>query len=364
MLLSHVQAEDLPWRAWVADLGLVPLCLTVLAALGLHAVVFRILAVLARRTRWKLDELLVKRVQRPARVGLVLLGLQLLATSGRVTWMQPALSQSLAIAIITTLTWLSVVVLRAIEDHVKHRYDIQVADNLEARRVHTQIGVLTRTLSVFVIVIGVAVALMTFPRVRELGASLLASAGIAGLAIGLAARPVLENLIAGLQIALTQPIRIDDVVIIDGEWGRIEEITATYVVLRIWDERRLIVPFSRVIQEPFQNWTRKSARILGTVFLHTDYTVPVAAVRAELERIVRDTDLWDERVCVLQVTDAKPATLELRALVSASDSGRAWDLRVLVRERLIEFLRREYPEALPRTRVELPSGTQVAEPVA
>jgi small-conductance mechanosensitive channel len=203
--------------------------------------------------------------------------------------------------------------------------------------------------------------LMTFPQIRQLGASLLASAGVAGIVLGLAARPTISNFIAGLQIALTQAIRLDDVVIVQGEWGRIEEITTTYVVVRIWDQRRLIVPFSQFIDQPFQNWTRTGAEILGTVFIYADYTVPVQAVREKLEGIVKGCPNWDGRVVGLQVTDARERTVELRALVSAADSSKAWDLRCEVREQLIRYLQESYPESLSRTRVELDQDAKPRE---
>ena len=267
-----------------------------------------------------------------------------------------------AILGIGAVTWLLCALVDAGADAALARWDLSVEDNLEARRLHTQVLVLERTLIVVIVVIGVASVLMTFPRVREIGASLLVSAGFAGLAIGLAARPVLENLIAGLQLAFTQPIRIDDVVIVEGEWGWVEEITATYVVVRIWDQRRLVVPLSRFMTQPFQNWTRRSSEILGTVTLHADYCVPVQAVREELERLCRDNRLWDGRVCNLQVTEAGERTVTLRALVSARDSGRAWDLRVQLREKLIEFLQREHPHALPRARLELDGASPGGAP--
>ncbi|MEQ8232159.1 MAG: mechanosensitive ion channel [Gammaproteobacteria bacterium] len=260
---------------------------------------------------------------------------------------------ALGLAAIGAATWLAAALIDAAAAVLTARHDVTRADNLEARRVHTQVLVLERTLVTVVVIIGVAAALMSFPRIREIGASLLVSAGVAGLAIGLAARPVLENLIAGLQLAFTQPIRVDDVVIVESEWGRIEEITATYVVVRIWDDRRLIVPFAHFISQPFQNWTRRTADILGSVFLHVDYAMPLAPLRAELERLCSAHPLWDGRVCVLQVTGAGERTVELRALVSASDAARAWDLRVAVREGLVTFLQREYPDCLPRARVSL-----------
>ncbi|MEQ8769547.1 MAG: mechanosensitive ion channel family protein [Phycisphaerales bacterium] len=254
------------------------------------------------------------------------------------------------VMLILSATWLVIGLLAGADDMLLARYRTDVRDNLKARRVHTQVRVITRMLMVIVGIVGIALALMTFDDVREIGASMLASAGIAGIVIGFAARPVLGNIIAGIQIALTQPIRLDDVVIIEGEWGRIEEITTTYVVVKIWDERRLIVPFSRIIEEPFQNWTRQTSEILGTVFIHADYTVPVDAVRDELKRVCEGHDLWDGRVCGLVVTEAGESSVTIRALVSAEDASKAWDLRCDVRERLIDFLQREHPGCLPRTR--------------
>lgn len=188
---------------------------------------------------------------------------------------------------------------------------------------------------------------------RQVGQSIFASAGIAALLAGLAARSTFSNLLAGLQIAITEPIRLDDVVIVKGEYGRVENITTTYVVVKIWDERRMIVPLSKFIEEPFENWTLHESRLLGTVFLHTDYTVPVEELRQELHRILQDTDLWDQRVWGLQVTDTTEKTVELRALMSAASSSIAWDLRCLVRERLLAFLQAKYPESLPRTRADI-----------
>jgi len=243
------------------------------------------------------------------------------------------------------------------------RYPMDAADNLQARRVVTQVRVLARTADVVVIVLGTAIILLTIPGVRQLGASLLASAGVAGLAIGLAARPVLSNLIAGLQIALTQPIRLDDVVIIEGEWGRIEEIAGSYVVVRIWDERRLVVPLNWFIEHPFQNWTRRSSQLIGTVFLMLDFRTPLAPLREEFKRLCEASEQWDRRVCVLQVTDATEQTMQLRMLVSSTDSGRNFDLRCQVREGLIAFVQAHYPHALPRWRCELDRGQESAAPM-
>ncbi|HEU4669859.1 MAG TPA: mechanosensitive ion channel domain-containing protein [Dyella sp.] len=264
----------------------------------------------------------------------------------------PMLSHGLVLALIGVATWLAVRCVQAAEAFFTRRFPVDVADNLQARRVLTQARVLGRTASVLIVLLGLAAALMTLPLVRQIGASLLASAGLAGLAVGLAAKPVLGNLIAGLQIALTQPIRLDDVVIIEGEWGRVEEITGTYVVVRIWDERRLVVPLNWFMEHPFQNWTRRTAQIIGTVFLWLDYRVPLAPLREELQRLCREASEWDGRVCVLQVTDASDRAIQLRALVSSGDSGRNWDLRCRVREGLLAFVQAQHPDALPRWRGE------------
>jgi small-conductance mechanosensitive channel len=233
------------------------------------------------------------------------------------------------------------------------RFRIDSEDNLLARKHYTQVNILRRAVHTLLIIITLAVALMTLDQVRQYGVSLFASAGAAGLILGLAARPVLSNLLAGIQIAMTQPIRIDDAVIVEGEWGVIEKITSTYVVVRIWDLRRLIVPLSYFIENPFQNWTHETANLIGSVFLRVDYSVPLERLRAELKRIVGETPLWDGKVVVLQVTDTPANMVELRCLASARNSGQAWDLRCHVREKMIEFLQAEYPDALPRQRTEI-----------
>jgi small-conductance mechanosensitive channel len=261
-----------------------------------------------------------------------------------------------AIIWIGSLTWL---MLRAVAiggDAVVELNPYNVADNLRARTRLTQARVLTRTLYVIILLIGVALALMTIPGVRQIGASLLASAGIGALAVGLAAKPVLGNLLAGLQIALTQPIRIDDVLVIENEWGRVEEITGTYVVVAIWDQRRLIVPLQYFIEKPFQNWTRQSSQILGTVMLWTDYRLPVDPIRAEVTRLCEQDKDWDGRVGIVQVTDTSESTMQLRVLLSSADSGRNFDLRCRVREGLISYIAREFPSYLPHLRAEVMRG--------
>lgn len=233
------------------------------------------------------------------------------------------------------------------------RYDISKKDNLRARKMHTQFKLIANILKFLIVLLAIGIALMTFESIRRIGVSLLASAGIAGIILGFAAQRLITTVLAGLQIAITQPIRLDDVVIVEKEWGWIEEITLTYVVIRIWDQRRLVVPTTYFIEKPFENWTRTSADILGTVFIYADYTLPVDKLREELTRILQQSAHWDGKVNVMQVTNSLEKTMEVRALMSAADSPTAWNLRVEVREKLITFLQTHYPSSLPRTRLEL-----------
>jgi small-conductance mechanosensitive channel len=329
---------------------LVAICI----ALALHYLLVRILSGLARRSGSKMPDLLIRHLRQPTRWVMILLAASL---SGELLALPPALSEFtkhlFAIVLLGLIAWLLIEAVHALSDIILLRFPAGDKDDLRARRVYTQINVLRRIVIAIIVTIGLAVILMTFPRVRQLGTAILASAGIAGIVIGLAAQKTIGNLLAGLQIAFTQPIRIGDVVIVEGEWGQIEEITLTYVVVKIWDLRRLVVPITYFIEHPFQNWTRASADLLGTVLLYADYTAPVDALRAELQRILSETDLWDHKVGLLQVTNASERTLELRVLVSAPDAGTAWDLRCHVREKLVEFLQKNYPQALPKFRAEL-----------
>jgi small-conductance mechanosensitive channel len=271
------------------------------------------------------------------------------------------LEHLVSLGLIVACTWFVVRCIGALDATVSRYHPIDLEDNLRARRVQTQAKVLSRTGIGVTVVLGTGIALMTFPTVRQFGASLLASAGLAGLAVGLAAKPVLGNLIAGLQIALTQPIRLDDVVVIEGEWGKIEEITSTYVVVRIWDERRLVVPLQYFIEHPFQNWTRTSSQVLGSAMLWFDYALPLDPLRKELERLCKAAPEWDGRVCVLQVVETNDKAMQLRALVSSTSSSKSWDLRCIVREGLIAFVNRETPQYLPRFRGELDEDGRVAD---
>lgn len=332
----------------------VTLAVAVVLGLIAHLIFFKIAGSLARRAQSTLGESLVKHCRAPSRIIFPLLAVHMLmpliqAPEG----IEAFLSQSFSILLIVSVAWLIIKLTNVLEDLVSAQYRIDVADNLQARRVHTQIGIIRKVVIAVVAVITLATVLMTFDKVRQLGTSILASAGIAGIIVGLAAQRSIATLLAGFQIALTGPINLDDVVIVEGEWGRIEEITLTYVVVRIWDMRRLIVPITYFLESSFQNWTRVSADLLGTVFLYVDYTVPVQALRDELKRILEQSPLWDGKVCVVQVTNATEHTVEVRALMSAADSSNAWGLRCEVREKLIEFIQKNYPESLPRTRAEL-----------
>ncbi|EQM66974.1 mechanosensitive ion channel family protein [Pseudomonas solani] len=315
--------------------------------------VMRVLVRLAKPVLF-LRELL-QRVRRPLYLLLPLLGLQTVwsAAPDDLLFIGP-LRQLTSMAIIGTFTWLGLRAVDAVQQVILLHNPVDISDNLRARRIQTQTRVLVRTLSFFVLLFGAATMLMTFPTARQFGTSLLASAGVAGLAVGFAAKPVLGNLIAGLQIAITQPIRLDDVVIVENEWGRIEEITGTYVVVRIWDDRRLVVPLQWFIENPFQNWTRVSSSITGAVVLWADYEMPLDPLRQELERLCKEApQLWDGRVSVLQLVDATERAIQLRVLVSSIDSSRNWDLRCYLRENLINFIAHRYPHCLPQLRAEL-----------
>jgi len=254
------------------------------------------------------------------------------------------------ILLIIAFSFLIIRGVNAIQSALMSRHRLDVADNLSARRIYTQVSVIRKIIVTAVVIIATGSILMMFDPVRQFGTSILASAGIAGIVIGFAAQKTLGNVLAGIQIALTQPLLIDDIVVVEGEFGQIEEITLTYVTVRTWDLRRLILPITYFVEKPFQNWSRVSTELLGTVILYLDYQVPMGELRKELKRLVENNPKWDKRVCGLQMTDAKQGTVEVRALVSGVDAGKLGDLRCEVREGLIEFLRRNHPESLPRQR--------------
>ena len=343
------------WLAWLPDS--VVAIVIVLIALGianlLHKYVRRLLrALLARRYPYALS--VITQMRGVTRLGLLILALVIAVPvapfdADTADW----LARLLLIAIVALIGWGAITALRIAADLYLRRFRIDTEDNLLARKHFTQVRVLVRTADVLVVIVTVGAALMTFEPVRQYGVSLFASAGVAGLVAGFAARPVLSNLFAGVQLAVTQPIRIDDQVIVENEWGWIEEITSTYVVIRLWDWRRLIVPLTYFIEKPFQNWTRENASLIGTSFIYVDYRAPVGLIRDKLHEIVKASKLWDGKVVNLQVTEAKERTIELRCLMSSNSAPNAFDLRCEVREQLIDFLQRDHPEALPTQRAEI-----------
>ncbi|HEY5037134.1 MAG TPA: mechanosensitive ion channel domain-containing protein, partial [Chthoniobacterales bacterium] len=278
----------------------------------------------------------------------ILLLLPLLGLPAKWDWLT---QKGFGILLIVSLAFLIIHGVRSVQSALLREHRLDVTDNYTARRIYTQVSVLRKLINSIVVIFGIAAILMMFDAVRQLGASILASAGIAGIILGFAAQKTLGNLLAGIQIALSQPILIDDIVIVEGEFGRIEDITLTFVAVRTWDLRRVILPITYFIEKPFQNWSRKSDEILGTVFLYLDYQVPLGELREELKRLVETNENWDRKVCGLQITDTKPNTIEVRVLVSSADAGKNFDLRCQVREGLIEFLRSRHPESLPRVRV-------------
>jgi small-conductance mechanosensitive channel len=265
----------------------------------------------------------------------------------------------LEILLLISFSYVLINTFKIFEDYIYHTYDLSKSNNLKERKVQTQLRFIRRVVVAFVILLTVAAVLLSFENVRKIGAGLLTGVGIGGIIIGFAAQKSLGNLLAGFQIAFTQPIRIDDVLVVEGEWGKVEDITLTYVVVNLWDQRRLILPINYFIEKPFQNWTRNSAELLGSVFLYVDYTCPFDEVRKELDRLLKATDLWDKRVGVLQVTEAKEKTVELRILVSAQNSSKVFDLRCYVRENLIKFVQQYYADSWPKMRLDNLNNPQI-----
>ncbi len=351
--ITTVAYAIMPWVVLVTQLPWIGVIIQLLVALLAVLIVHRIgTAILLRLSaRLPFSRRLVRYGHRAGGMMVFLLIAQVILRNAQDSLGGIALARHLgALGLITALTWLGVRCVRAVTHTIIELNPADSPDNLQARRIQTQARVLGRIALVMIVLIGSGAALMTLPSLRQIGTSLLASAGVAGLVVGFAAKPVLGNLLAGMQIALTQPIRLQDVVIVQNEWGHVEEITGTYVVVRIWDQRKMIVPLQWFIENPFQNWTRTSSEILGTVLLWVDYRMPLEPLRAEAERICRDAPEWDERLCLVQVVEAGERAMQVRVLISAGDSSRSWDLRCRLREDLILFIQREFPEYLPKTR--------------
>ncbi|SHI51107.1 Small-conductance mechanosensitive channel [Palleronia salina] len=355
--LSETLTSALPeqWALHLTDgvSALIVLSLAACAALLLHALLYRVL--LARiEKRFGMTRSLLRRARRPLSVAFVLASL--IFTVPRTNLdrqVEDVIEHAALVLLIVLVGWLLIVLTNHFADRSTRRFNLDVDDNLGARKHVTQLRLLKRTTNIIIVLVTAGAALLTFEGVREYGVSLFASAGAAGLVLGLAARPVLTNLIAGIQIAITQPIRLEDVVIVEGEWGWVEEIFATFVVVRVWDRRRMVVPLSYFIEQPFQNWTRESAQVIGAVTWNLDYTVPVQRMRDKLNEFLEESSLWDHDVANLQVVETGEKSVKIRALMTARTSPRVWDLRCEVREKMLEWLRDAYPQALPRMRGEL-----------
>ena len=328
----------------------------VIIALIAHAILFRVLHRIARASENESDDIVVSQITRPTRYAMAALGIVFAAYQ---TEAVAEVWEMIAGFVMPALIgWIALALLNALVKAMELRADISAVDNRNARRRQTRLSIFSRIASFVVIFITVGLMLLAIPGVREIGVTLVASAGLAGLAVGAAAQPALKSLIAGLQMALTEPINIDDVVILDGEFGRVEDIRTTYVVVRLWDERRLVVPTSKFLDETVENWTRESSQILGTVLLHLDPLVDVGSIRAEFERQVTANDLWDGRVQSVAVTDTSPDAIQVRLLMSARDAGTAFDLRCAMRESMLAWIRENQPEAIVRRRVE-PTGPMI-----
>ncbi|MFO7780994.1 MAG: mechanosensitive ion channel [Spirochaetia bacterium] len=343
--------------------ALLAILLVGLFGLAVSVLLRHLLLRTARRGQHRLLVRLIERFGAPSRLLFPLIGIAvLLPFLDLPAEIRPGIGSTLRILFVLDITWFLLRLFSTTERFLLQRYDISVSDNLRARRMHTQVRVIRRILTALVILIAAASALTTFETVRQLGTTILASAGILGIILGFAAQKSLGLILAGLQVAIAQPIRIDDVVIVEGEWGRIEEITLTFVVVAIWDRRRMVLPVSYFIEKPFENWTRASAQILGSVYLFVDYAFPVDDLRNKLYEFLQESRLWDGEAWVLQVTDATEKTIELRALMTAKDSPTSWDLRCEIREKMIAYIRDEHPGHLPHLRASLDGDASETPP--
>jgi small-conductance mechanosensitive channel len=342
-------------------IGLVVVCLAIACALLIHGVV-RALVKRAIGPRRSIAVQILEATSGPTRGALCLAAVAFVTPAAPLgDELRNDLTHVFAVATIALIGWIFIRAVDLISTQYLLRYHDSIAENLLARKHVTQVRVFKRVIDTLVIVFAISASLMTFDSVRQYGVSLFASAGAAGIVVGLAARPLLSNLIAGIQIAITQPIRIEDAVIIENEWGWVEDIASTYVVIRLWDWRRMVVPLSYFIERPFQNWTRDAASLIGSVILHVDYAADVPRIRSYLEQAVSESKRWDKAVVNLQVVDTDQRTMQLRALVSARNAPESWDLRCEIREKLLAFMRKEMPEALPRQRADVSPPLAVYE---
>ncbi|WBH16542.1 mechanosensitive ion channel family protein [Sphingomonas radiodurans] len=340
------------WTGLTAIANVAIVAAAVVLALIVHAVAVGVARKIVGRTPDTVDDAALALSIRPLRWIAIAVAL----TAARrfldlANWMNDLWQLAAGFIVPGLVGWLLITIIRVYVRAIELRYDIAVTDNLRARRRRTRTAILGRIAVLGVGVLTVALMLLSIPSIRSVGITLMASAGLAGLAVGAAAQPALKNLIAGIQLAFTEPIRIDDVLIIENEWGRVEEIRLTYVVVALWDERRLIVPVSRFLEQPFQNWTRNASQLLGSAFIWLDPTADIPRLRARFEEIVRANPRWDGRSFALQVTDTKPDAIEVRVLATAKDAPTTFDLRCDLREAMLAFIRDDMPEALPRRRI-------------
>jgi small-conductance mechanosensitive channel len=344
----HAGTAWLP--SWVVSLSL--LIAAVFVGLAIHRIAFRIFTrlVAEKDLFWRS---LVSRGRRPLQLAIITFTVSFAATIAPLA-PRPAeiIRHLLLLGFILVLGWSAKAALHIWMTVYLRRFKLDTEDNLLARTHVTQSRIAERIAGIMIVILTVAAMLMTFPAVQQYGVSVLASAGVAGIVLGLALQPMLKNLFAGIQLAITQPIRIDDALIVEGEWGNVEEITSTYVVVKLWDWRRMILPLSYFIENPFQNWTREGSALIGTVMIYLDYTIPVSAVRRKVEEIAAASPLWDKRVVAVQVTDFRESVMQIRILVSAASAPKAFDLRCEVREKIVEFVQREYPHGLPKVRTD------------
>ena len=359
---------DLPRWAAQGLIAVIAALIGMVLAYALHAVLFRVLNRIANSSASQTDDIIVRRVARPSRYAFIALGVVLAA---RETEALAKVWDRVAGFVMPLLVgWMAIAVLRALVDAMVLKNDISMEDNRNARRRRTRLAIFSRIGTFVIVFLTVALMLFSIPGVREIGVTLMASAGLAALAVGAAAQPALKALIAGFQMALTEPISIDDVVILDGEWGRIEDIRTTYVVVRLWDERRLVVPSNRFLEETFQNWTKTTSQLLGTVMLYLDHAADIAPIREEYARQITAHRLWDQRAQAVQVTNASDDSIEVRLLMSAKDGPTLFDLRCEIRESMLDWIRLNQTDSLVRRRtvpaapMELTAGPSMADAIA
>ncbi len=318
----------------------------------IYRLIFRALKKKVQRSPGKLDDFILELIKVPGLwfIYWILLGIFSNLFLEEVSFYQ-SLSHVNKLLIIFSVAWVSIKFMKGLAYYLQSRLDIGVPDNLKARKNMTSIRVFKAIAQSIIIIIALSAALLTFEQARTIGISLLTSAGIVGVILGFAAQKSLGLMLAGIQLAITQPIRLDDVVIVEGEWGRIEEITLTYVVVKIWDDRRLVLPVTYFLETPFQNWTRTNAQITGTIYIYVDYNFPVESLRTFIPGIIKENSNWDGRVFNVQVTKASEMYKEIRVLLSSSDASKNWDLRTFAREKIIDYINVNHPESFAKIRI-------------